>query len=282
METLLAQIGNGLIVGSVYVLIALGLSLIWGITDIADFAQGAYYVISAYVSYFAVTLMGFPFFPAVILGMTVSGVMSFASERFLYRRWPGQVRVQLLCAIALFFLIANCANALWTSKSKMFPDYLEGNLPVLGWSYQRGIVLLVAICLFVATYLFVFKTKVGKGIRAASQDSEMAQVLGIKIGTINSVVFFLGGALTGAAAILVSPLYMVFPSMGDLPLLKSLVVVILGGFGTVSGIMIAGFGLGILEALGAMYLSSSYQHGYAFFILILVLLFKPRGLFGRV
>jgi branched-chain amino acid transport system permease protein len=99
---------------------------------------------------------------------------------------------------------------------------------------------------------------------------------------VNSVVFSLGGALSGAAAVLVAPLYSVFPSMGDLPLLKALVVVILGGFGSVAGVLICGLGLGLLEALGAMYVSSAYQHGYAFFILILVLLLKPKGLFGRV
>ena len=122
----------------------------------------------------------------------------------------------------------------------------------------------------------------GKAIRAASQDSEMAQVLGIKIDTVNSVVFMLGGALSGAAAVLFSPLYALFPTMGDLPLLKALVVVILGGFGTVGGVLICGLGLGVLEALGAVYVSSAYQHGYAFLILILVLSFLPRGLFGRM
>jgi branched-chain amino acid transport system permease protein len=110
----------------------------------------------------------------------------------------------------------------------------------------------------------------------------MAQMLGINISTVNSVVFLLGGALSGAAAVLIAPLYTVFPTMGDLPLLKALVVVILGGFGTVAGVLICGLGLGVIEALGAIYLSSAYQHGYAFFVLLLVLMFKPKGLFGRV
>ncbi len=106
--------------------------------------------------------------------------------------------------------------------------------------------------------------------------------MGINIDTVNSVVFMLGGALSGAAAVLVSPLYALFPTMGDLPLLKALVVVILGGFGTVGGVWICGLGLGVLEALGSVYVSSAYQHGYAFLILILVLSFLPKGLFGRV
>ncbi len=147
---------------------------------------------------------------------------------------------------------------------------------------MRIVVFMTAAVLFVLVYLFIMKTKMGKAIRAAAQDSDAAQVLGINIDTVNSIVFMLGGALSGAAAVLVSPLYAIFPSMGDLPLLKALVVVILGGFGTVGGVLVCGLGLGVLESLGAGYLSSAYQHGYAFVILILVLSFLPKGLFGKV
>jgi branched-chain amino acid transport system permease protein len=285
VEIFLLQVGNGLIIGSVYALVALGLNIIWSITDIPDFAQGSYYVIAAYAAYFAVTLVGAPFLVALLVGMCVGAAMSFSCERFLYRRWRertfrGAARVQLLCAIALFFLFANVANALWTSKAKMFPAYLKGSL--LGFSYMRINVLLAAIILFVLVYLFIMKTKMGKAIRAASMDLGMAQVLGINIDTVNSIVFIIGGALSGAAAVLVSPLYSVFPTMGDLPLLKALVVVILGGFGSVAGILICGVGLGVLEALGAIYVSSAYQHGYSFIILLLTLLLRPKGLFGRM
>lgn len=280
MEILLMQIGNGLIIGSVYALMALGLNVIWSITDVPDFAQGSIFVIAAYISYFAVKLAGVPYFFALLLGMCVGGLMSYAFERFLYRRWRGAGRVQLLCAIALFFLWSNVANALWTAKTKIFPSYLHGS--IYGFSYQRIVILAVAVILFGLVYFFIMKTKTGKAIRAASQDTAMAQILGINIDTVNSVVFILGGALSGAAAVLVAPVYCVVPSMGDLPLLKALVVVILGGFGTVAGVLICGLSLGVLEALGAVYISSAYQHGYAFVILILVLSFLPRGLFGRV
>ena len=285
MDILLLQIGNGLIVGSVYALVALGLNLIWSITDIPDFAQGSLYVLCAYTGYFAVTLLNLHYFIALLCGMSLGAALAFLYERFLYRRWRERVfrdaaRVQLLVAIALFFLFTNTANALWTAKPRIFPPYMEGSF--YNFSYMRINVLLSAIILFVLVYLFIMRTKPGKAIRAASMDPGMAQVLGINIDTVNSVVFGLGGALSGAAGILVAPLYSVFPSMGDLPLLKALVVVILGGFGSVAGVLICGLGLGLLEALGAMYVSSAYQHGYAFFILILILLLRPKGLFGRV
>jgi branched-chain amino acid transport system permease protein len=280
VEIFLLQAGSGLIMGSVYALVALGLNLIWSITDVPDFAQGSFFVIAAYISYFAVTLAKVPFVLALVLGMCVGALLAFSCERFLYRRWRGAGRVQLLCAIALFFLLANIANALWTSKAKIFPAYLKGT--IFGFSYMRIVVVVVAAALFVFMYLFIMKTKTGKAIRAASQDRDIAQILGINIDTVNSVVFMLGGALSGAAAVLFSPLYALYPTMGDLPLLKALVVVILGGFGSVAGVLIGGLGLGIIEALGAVYISSAYQHGYSFLILILVLSFLPRGLFGRV
>lgn len=285
MDILFLQIGNGLIIGSVYALVALGLNLIWSITDIPDFAQGSFYVLTAYAGYFVVTLAGLPYIIALLTGMVLGAMLAFLCERLLYRRWRertfrGADRVQLLCGIALFFLFANVANALWTAKPRIFPGYLEGSIH--GFSYMRINVLLAAIILFVLVWLFIMKTKPGKAIRAASMDPGMAQVLGINLDTVNSSVFIIGGALSGAAAILISPLYSVFPSMGDLPLLKALVVVILGGFGSVSGVLICGLGLGVLETLGAVYISSAYQHGYAFFILILILLIKPKGIFGRV
>jgi branched-chain amino acid transport system permease protein len=280
----LQQLINGIIIGASYALIALGLNLIWSITDIPDFSQGGIYVIAAYLAYFAVKLAGFPFVLSLLLAMVVGGGLAFCIERFLYRRWTGRGRIQLLCAIALFFLLSNLAILFWTAKTKIFPSYLSGGISLFGFavSYQRIVVLIVALALFVAVYLFIMRTKIGKAIRAASQDREAAEVVGINISTVNSAVFMIGGALSGTAAVLISPLYSVFPTMGDLPLLKSLVVVILGGFGSVAGVLIGGLGLGIVESLGGVYISAAYQHGFTFFVLILVLLFFPRGLFGRV
>ena len=281
---LFQQIINGIIIGSSYALIALGLNLIWSITDIADFSQGGIYVIAAYVGYFSVTLFTLPFFLGALVAMCAGGAIAFLFERFLYRRWQGQSRIQLLCAIALFFLLSNLVILFWTAKSKILPAFLPGGIKIRGFmvSYQRILVLTVAFVLFVLVYLFIQKTRMGKAIRAASQDREAAEVVGININTVNSVVFVIGGVLSSTAAMLVSPLYAIFPTMGDLPLLKSLVVVILGGFGSVAGVLVGGIGLGLVESLGGVYISAAYQHGFAFFVLIIVLLFFPKGLFGKV
>ena len=278
------QIITGIIVGASYALIALGLNLIWSITDIPDFSQGGIYVIAAYVSYFAVTLARVPFFLALLAAMAVGSVISFILEKFLYKRWRGSGRIQLLCAIALFFLLSNGAILLWTPKAKIFPAYLQGGIPMFGFvlSFQRIVVLAVSTLLFIIVFLFIQKTKMGKAIRAASQDREVAQVVGINIDSVNSMVFIIGGALSSTASVLISPLYAVFPAMGDLPLLKALVVVILGGFGSVAGVLIGGLGLGLIESLGSVYLSAAYQHGFAFFVLLIALMFFPKGLFGKV
>lgn len=284
MEDFLFQVFEGIVIGSIYALMALGLNLIWSITDVPDFSQGGIYVITAYVSYFALTQAKLPFIVAWLAAIVVGAALSFVFERFLYRRWRGRAFTVLLSSIALFFLLANVAIVLWTPKAKILPPLVRGGVDVFGvyLGYQRIVVFIAAVISVALVHLFIQRAKVGKAIRAASQDREAAMVAGINIDTVISVVFMLGGALSATAAALVSPLYAVHPAMGDLPLLKSLVVVILGGFGTVGGVMAAALLLGVAEALGAAYISSAYQHGFAFFILILILLLRPKGLFGRV
>ena len=274
---------NGLVLGSIYALIALGLNLIWSITDIPDFSQGGIYVIAAYVVYFCITSLSIPWYIAIFVAALVGAIMAYSFERFLYRRWRGRTdHIQLLCAIALFFLLANLAIYLWTAKSLNLEHYIKGVVDIfgVGVSYQRLMIIAVVIILFVVINLFLKKTKTGKAIRAATQDIEVAPWMGIDINKVFSIIFAMGGALSGIAAALIAPVFAVYPMMGELPLLKALVVVILGGKGSLGGTLIAGMGLGVLESLAAGYISTAYQHGYAFIILLIVLIFRPQGLFG--
>jgi branched-chain amino acid transport system permease protein len=274
---------NGLVLGSIYALIALGLNLIWSITDIPDFSQGGIYVISAYVVYYCITTLSIPWYVAIFVAALVGAIMAYSFEKLLYRRWRGRTdHIQLLCAIALFFLLANLAIYLWTAKSLNLEHYIKGivNIFGVGVSYQRLMIIAVVIILFVVINLFLKKTKTGKAIRAATQDIEVAPWMGIDINKVFSIIFAMGGALSGIAATLIAPVFAVYPMMGELPLLKALVVVILGGKGSLTGTLIAGMGLGVLESLGAGFISASYQHGYAFIILLIVLVFRPQGLFG--
>ncbi len=273
---------NGLILGSIYALIALGLNLIWSITDIPDFSQGGIYVFAAYAAFFSVSLFNVPGIVAILIAALTGAILAFCFEKFLYRRWRGNIPIQLLCAIALFFLLANLAIFFWTAKSWNMDHYIVGKATIMGIgvSYQRLLVIAMVIVLFVAINLFLKRTKTGKAIRAAAQDLEVAPWMGIDTDKVFSIIFAMGGALSGIAAALITPVFTVYPMMGELPLLKALVVVILGGFGSVGGTLVAGLGLGVLESLGAGYISSDYQHGFAFLILMIVLAFRPQGLFG--
>jgi branched-chain amino acid transport system permease protein len=274
---------NGLVLGSIYALIALGLNLIWSITDIPDFSQGGIYVIAAYVVYYFIVTLSIPWYVAILVAALCGAVMAYAFEKLLYRRWRGRTdHIQLLCAIALFFLLANLAIYLWTAKSLNLEHYIVGRAEIfgVGVSYQRLMIIGFVIILFVVINLFLKKTKTGKAIRAATQDIEVAPWMGIDINKVFSIIFAMGGALSAIAAALIAPVFAVYPMMGELPLLKALVVVILGGKGSLGGTLIAGMGLGVLESLGAGYISASYQHGYAFIILLFVLVLKPQGLFG--
>lgn len=274
---------NGLVIGSIYSLIALGLNLIWSITDIPDFSQGGIYVIAAYVGYFSIVTLNIPWYFTIIIAASTGAALSYCFEKLLYSRWRGRTdHIQLLCAIALFFLLANLAIFLWTAKSLNMDHFIVGRVDFfgVGVSYQRLLIIAVVIFLFIVINLFLKKTKTGKAIRAATQDIEVAPWMGIDINKVFSIIFIMGGSLSGIAALLIAPVFAVYPMMGELPLLKALVVVILGGKGSLGGTLIAGLGLGVLESLGAGYISAAYQHGFAFIILLVFLVFRPQGMFG--
>ena len=278
-----AIILNGIVLGCIYALIAAGLNLIWSITDVPDFSQGGIYAVTAYACYFVITLTNLPFIIAIITAALVGATLSFLFEKLLYSRWRGQVTIQLLCAIALFFLLQNSAILLWTAKSRIIPNYINGSLLLFGnaVSFQRVLVVVIVIILFILLNLFIKNTKIGKAIRAASQDMETAELIGININQIYSIIFIIGGALSGFAAAMIIPIYNLNPMIGEIPLFKAMAVVIIGGLGSITGALYAGIGLGILESFGAYYISSAYQHGFAFILLLSVLILRPQGLFGK-
>lgn len=289
IEIFLAQLVNGIIIGAIYSLMAIGITITWTISGIPDFSQGSLYMIAAYTAFFAITLLNLPFFLSLIVAMTLSSILSVSIEKLVYRTIRSRptvpwMQTALIAAIGLLFLIENVAVFLWTPKAKIFPSpYLGIKLPIMGItiSAQRLLVLLCAVILFAIVSLFINRTATGKAIRATAQDIDAAKLMGINVEHIYSIIFALSGALTAAAGVLISPLYAVYPVMGTFPMLKSMVVVILAGLGSVPGAIIGGFTLGIVETLCAVYISAEFHHGYAFFILIIVLLLRPAGIFGK-
>ena len=276
---------NGVTLGLIYALMGASLTLLWSVGGIPDFAQGGIYIIAGYAAWIVITKLGVPYLASIPIAALVGAVLSAGFEiLYIYLLRKGGDLPVLLTAIALFFLLENIAIAAWTAKPKMMPSPLtEMTIYVagIGIAVQRLLIIGISIALFIAIDIFIKKTKTGMAIRASSEDLEIAPIMGINVNKIFLITWALGGAIVGIASTLISPLYSVFPEMGTIPLLKGLVVVILGGLGSFGGALVAGLILGIIEAFGAVYVSVAYQHGFAFIILLLTLSFLPRGLFGK-
>ena len=282
---LLQQLVNGVILGGAYALISVGMTMIFGIMNISNFAHGTIYMLGGYCVYFLSTVLGQPFLLAVAMAMFVVGLIGIAIERIVFRPVYGApVLNDLLIALGLSFVLENGALLLWGSQTKSVrTPYTDVVLRFVGVSVtlQRLIVLVASVVLIGALYLFLERTRYGKAIVATSQSPKGAALVGIDLDHVYMMTFAISSALAAAAGALLAPLFYVFPTMGSMPLLKAFVVVVLGGMGNVQGAVVGGFLVGIAESLGGAYLSSDYKNVFAFVILIAVLLIRPQGLFGK-
>jgi branched-chain amino acid transport system permease protein len=288
MESLfLQQVFNGVIVGSVYCLIAIGLTMIFGVMKISNFAHGDFSMLGAYFAlYFVALLSGwFGWIGSLVVAAIGVGVIGFFVERFLFRpllsRWTDIDIIML--SIGLFILLENGARLLFGATPKMIPDPFGSRAVHLAFFSTSAIRLL---CFFfsciaiVLLQLFLTKTKIGVAIRATSQNRNAALLMGINISFIYSLTFFVGSALAGFGGVLYGTIFAVFPMMGAMPTLKAFAITILGGMGNIRGAIFGGFILGVAETLGGNYISMQYKNAIGFVIIILVLLIIPHGLFG--
>jgi branched-chain amino acid transport system permease protein len=276
---------NGLIIGGSYVLIALGLTLIFGILDAINLAHGEVYMLGAFALYYLFGAWGLNYWAALLLAMGAVAVLGVFIEKLAFRPLRKQPLLNtMLVSIALAILMQNLAMIVWGSEPKVVRTDMGEQVIRLGWvslTVQRLLVLVVGAVLIIALHLVIEKTKIGKAMRAVAQDKDAASLMGISIDRVYTFTFAVGSALAAAAGALIAPIFQVFPTMGFVPFIKAFTVVILGGLGSVIGAIYAGFILGIAESLGAAYISTAYKDSFAFIILILVLLFKPSGLMGR-
>jgi len=290
MESLfLQQVLNGLIVGSVYCLIAIGLTMIFGVMRISNFAHGDFSMLGAYFAiYFVLFLSGWAgWVGSLVVAAIGVGLIGFFVERFLFRplltRWTDIDIIML--SIGLFILLENGARLLFGATPKMIPDPFESktiNLLFFSTSEIRLICLLFSGIAIFLLQLFLTKTKTGVAIRATSQNRNAATLMGINISFIYSLTFVVGSALAGLGGVLYGTIFAVFPMMGAVPTLKAFAVTILGGMGNIRGAIFGGFILGVAETLGGNYISMQYKNAIGFVIIILVLLIIPQGLFGGV
>jgi len=293
---LLQQIINGLTVGGVYALIALGYTLVYGILELINFAHGEIYMIGAYLGFIFLgifTASGLTQY-SLILSLFLTFVMSiivcsaygFTIEKLAYKPLRNAPRLNpLISAIGVSIFLQNYVMLTQGATDKVFPHVI----PVTKIEFSNVtmttlqlFIIIVSLLLMTMLHLFIMKTKTGKAMRAVAQDKVMASLLGIDIDRIISVTFIIGSGLAAVAGLMVAMYYgLVNYSIGYIAGIKAFTAAVLGGIWSIPGAMVGGFLLGLIESLGASYLSSEYKDAYAFIVLILILLVKPTGLFGR-
>jgi branched-chain amino acid transport system permease protein len=280
----LNQLVIGIQLGSQYVMVALGLTLIFGILDISHFAHGHLYMIGAYLLYIVMVLGGVNYWLALLICMAGLAVAGVVVERVVYRPLRGQPAINtFIAAIGLILVLETLVrgiqpNALSVSKP------IDKTLQFAGISMeaQRFIVIIGAIVLIVLLQLFIKRTRLGTAIEAVSQDREGASLVGINVNRISALTFAIATALAAAAAVLMAPLAFISPEMGSVLILKAFVIVVIGGLGSIKGAIVGGYLLGIIEAMAIAYISSAYKDVFAFAVLIIILAIRPTGLFrGR-
>ena len=285
MSQFLQHLVNTVILGGTYALLGIGLTLIFGIMRVVNFTHGELYAFGAYAVFALAMLLGINFFLALLLAILGGVVIGAAIELVLLRPMRGaDIDTTMLVMIGAWIVMQNTEMLAWGGVAKAvvtpFPEVPLVIGPV-SVSYLRIFVLAMALSLIAATYIMINKTKLGNAMRATFQDRDTAALMGVNINGIYTATFAIGSGLAAAAGALLGPVFLAVPTMGDLAALKSFAIVILGGLGSITGAAIGGFILAFAEELGAGYLSSGYRDAIGFLIIILVLMFKPTGLFSR-
>ncbi len=286
MEAFLQQLINGLSLGSIYALIALGYTMVYGIIKLINFAHGDIYMVGAFVGYTAINSLKLSFLPAMILSMVFCAVLGVAIERIAYKPLRNATRVAaLITAIGMSYLLQNCMIYLVGSETRDFPQVIKNNIyefAGLQVSQTQILIFGTTIILMLSLQLIVQKTKMGKAMRAVSTDADAARLMGINVDNVISFTFALGSSLAGAAGVLVGLYYnSIEPMMGYAPGLKAFIAAVLGGIGIIPGAMFGGFTIGIIETLVSGYGGSMIKDAVVYLILIIILIFKPSGLLGK-
>jgi branched-chain amino acid transport system permease protein len=266
-----------------YALVALGVTMTFGLMDIVNFAHGQFVMMGAFFCYLSITLLGMNFFIASLVSIFLTFAVGIILERYTYRFARLNPINGLMISIGLIFVLENLVIILWGVETKTIVPAFPGVIKFfdLVLARQRLFAFLCSALLIILFFIFLSKTKLGKALRAIPQEREAAELMGINIDRITGFSFGLGCALAAIAGILLGSLFIVTPFMGERPLVKSFIIITLGGFGSIPGAVIGALIIGVLETLAAVFISSEWQDAFGFVILILVLMVKPMGLFGE-
>ncbi|NLZ16905.1 MAG: branched-chain amino acid ABC transporter permease [Desulfobulbaceae bacterium] len=295
MEQFFQQLTNGLAVGGIYALIALGYTMVYGVLKLINFAHGDLFTIGAYLGLTLLTSLALNDYVGGFLGlfilavmvMGLVGIIGILLERTAYRPLRQSPRLSaVVSALGASIFFQNAIMLIYGAKFYVYPQDLLPVVPInifgLSIPLMRIIILLASVVMMIALYLFVQKTKIGTAIRAAAIDQGAARLMGIDVNFVIMIVFFIGPALGGAAGLMVGVYYgQINFTMGWIYGLKAFTAAILGGIGNIPGAMVGGLLLGVIEALGAAYISIAWKDAIAFFVLILILIVRPTGLLGE-
>lgn len=289
MKELFQQLINGLSLGSIYALIALGYTMVYGIINLINFAHGDIYMVGAYVGFAVTTFFHLNFLPALLISMLVSSILGMVIEKVAYKPIRKSTRIAaLITAISVSLFLEYTMMYFVKAETRSFPQVLSNKkITFFGGSVvmdaKNLYIVLITIMLMIILQYIIHRTKTGKAMRAVALDREAAQLMGINVDKTISYTFAIGSALAGAAGVLVGIYYnSINPLMGVIPGLKAFIAAVIGGIGIIPGAVFGGFFLGITETMVSAYGGSLYKDAVAFAILILVLLLKPNGILGKV
>ena len=301
----LSYLINGVSLGSIYAIIALGYTMVYGIAKMLNFAHGDVIMVGAYVAFYAISRFALPPLVGVILAMIVCTILGVVIERLAYKplRQAPSLAV-LITAIGMSYFLQNMAQLLWTSSPKVFPSFFvrttqqvdaatgevmevtQNSMELFGGqlriSYVTIATIIICIVIMLGLTWFTGKTKMGKAMRACSEDKAAAQLMGINVNKTISVTFAIGSALAAIAGVLLCSAYpTLVPTTGSLPGIKAFTAAVFGGIGSIPGALLGGVLLGIIEIFSGAYISTQLSNAIVFAVLIVVLLVKPTGLLGK-
>jgi branched-chain amino acid transport system permease protein len=284
MDVFLQQALNGLTLGGIYSLVALGLTLVYGILHVPNFAHGAFYMVGAFASFHLMTKYGWNYWLAMVGSAFVVAVLSVLAERLVFHPLRHHQGLHpMIAAIGMLLFLQAAAQLIWGADFHRMQSPYSGMVelgPVVA-PMQRLLIIAAAFVLMVVLHLFLTKTVTGSTIIAMAQNRDGASLVGIDANRVAMLTFAIAGALAGVAATLYSPINLVYPSMGDLVITKAFVIIILGGMGSVPGAIVGGLIIGFAESFGAFYISSDYKDIIAFVLLVVILSIRPQGLFTK-
>lgn len=286
--SLLAQfLFYGLVVGGMYGLMGAGLSLIWGVMDICNFAHGSLYMLGAYFAYLAFTTWGLDPIVSILTAVVATFFIGMIIEKStllpLRRKTREWLTAAYISTLGLSIVFENVALAVWGGHRKGIAEYYPGVIDFMNIrvSVDRLLILAVSVTMMGVFWFIMERTKIGRAIRSVAQDKEAAMLVGVEVDRIYTITFGLGSALAAAAGGLLLPIFLAYPTVGQDPIRKAFAVVILGGLGNVQGAFLAGLILGVAGSLVTGYIGSGLEAILVFIVLIVLLLIKPTGLFGH-